>query len=164
MWKRTKIIATIGPASASPERVSELIQAGVDVFRINFSHGNYEAHEQSLQMIRQAEQAAGRPIAVCGDLCGPKIRVAPLQGGTQQLLTGQSVTIQRTPLEGTAERFSTTLPELVDVVRVGEAILLADGRLRLEVTELNRPESFTCRVVEGGLSPAARESICRKRN
>ena len=150
MWKRTKIVATVGPASASEERLRDLIEAGVDVFRINFSHGNWEAHEASLQLIRAAEREAGRPVAICGDLCGPKIRVGPLQGGSQQLLTGQSLVIQRAATEGDAQRLSTTLPELVDLVRPGEPILLADGRIRLEVTEVHPPEQIVCRVMMGG--------------
>ncbi len=150
MWKRTKIVATVGPASASKERILQLIEAGVDVFRINFSHGRWETHETSLQLIRDAERESGRPIAICGDLCGPKIRVGPLQGGVQQVVAGQSLVIQRAAIEGTAERISTTLPELVDLVQPGEVILLADGRLRLEVTEVRAPEECTCRVVVGG--------------
>ena len=150
MWKRTKIVATIGPASASEKCIRELIDAGVDVFRINFSHGDWEGHEAALNMIREAELEMGRPIAICGDLCGPKIRVGLLQDGTQQLQSGQSVIIQRTPIEGNARRFSTTLPELVDLVRPQETILLADGRIRLKVTDVAPPEKFVCRVVTGG--------------
>lgn len=150
MWKRTKIVATIGPASASPAKVQELIETGVDVFRVNFSHGDWQGHEASLKVIREAEQHVGRPIAICGDLCGPKIRVGPLQGGIQQLKAGESLVIQRAAIEGDAHRFSTTLAELVDRVQPGETILLADGRIRLEVTEVNPPDEFMCRVVVGG--------------
>jgi pyruvate kinase len=150
MWKRTKIVATVGPASATEQRVAELIEAGVDVFRINFSHGTWDEHEQAIKLIRTAEQQAGRPIAVYGDLCGPKIRVGTLQDGRQELVTGQTLVIQRAAIEGDAERFSTTLPELVDVVCAGESILLADGRIRLEVTEPQPPDQIVCRVVVGG--------------
>ncbi len=150
MWKRTKIVATVGPASASPERLRELIEAGVDVFRINFSHGTWQQHESALQMIRTAEREAGRPVAICGDLCGPKIRVGPIQGGQVQLVTGQSLVIQRAATEGHAACISTTLPELVDAVRPGETIMLADGRLQLEVTDVQPPDRFVCRVQVGG--------------
>jgi len=153
MLKRTKIVATVGPASDSREEILALVEAGVDVFRVNFSHGNDEQRDQFLQNIRAAEREAGRPIAVCGDLCGPKIRVGMIQGGEVSLQTGQEIVIQRLPqegFEGTAQRISTTLAELVDVVRVGETILLADGRLRFEVIRTSAPEDFTCRVTVGG--------------
>ena len=133
------------------ERLRELIEAGVDVFRVNFSHGSQEEHEQSLQMIRAAEKEAGRPIAICGDLCGPKIRVGPIPQGPVPLETGQELIIQRAATEGNAQCISTTLPELVDTVRTGETILLADGRIRLEVTETHPPEKFICRVLVGGI-------------
>ncbi len=151
MWKRTKIMATVGPASASAERLRELIDAGVDLFRINFSHGNWDAHGEAIELIRAAEREAGRPIAICGDLCGPKIRVGVLRDGTHQLGTGQAVVIQREVIVGDAERFCTTLPELIDLVQPGEIVLLADGRIRLEVVEVQAPEQFTCRVVVGGV-------------
>lgn len=150
MWKRTKIIATIGPASDNQTRIEELIRAGVDVFRINFSHGTRETHEQELLAIRAAESHVGRPVAVCGDLCGPKIRVSPLVNGEATLVAGQTITVQRAPVTGSSERISTTLPELVDAVRPGDPILLADGRLRLEVIDIQPPDGFTCRVVVGG--------------
>ena len=150
MFKRTKIVATIGPASGSPDRLRELIAAGVDVFRINFSHGDEEQRGEFLTNIRAAEQETGRPVAICGDLCGPKIRVGMIEGETVNLQPGSEIVIQREPVDGTAERISTTLAELVDVVHVGNKILLADGRLRFEVVRTSPPEEFTCRVVVGG--------------
>lgn len=150
MWKRTKIVATLGPASNCLATMEEMIRAGVDVFRINFSHGTPEEREGLLQQVRQAERNVGRPVAVCGDLCGPKIRVGPIHDNEVQLIAGQSLVIQRTPVEGTDRRISTTLPELVDVARPGEVILLADGRMRLEVTESLPPDQIVCTVVVGG--------------
>ncbi len=150
MQKRTKIVATVGPASESTQMLCALIEAGVNVFRINFSHGDEQQRTRFLTNIRAAEQEVGRPVAICGDLCGPKIRVGMIQGGEVLLEADQEIVIQRTPIEGTAERISTTLAELVDVVRVGETILLADGRLRFEVVRTSPPNEFTCRVVVGG--------------
>jgi len=150
MMKRTKIVATVGPASGSREKLRALVEAGVDVFRINFSHGDDEQRGGFLRHIRAVEHEVGRPVAICGDLCGPKIRVGMIQGGEVELEAGREIVIKRMPIEGTAECVSTTLPELVDVVHPGERILLADGRLRLEVVRTSRPEDFTCRVIVGG--------------
>lgn len=150
MLKRTKIVATVGPASGTPDILGRLIESGVDVFRINFSHGDEHQRATFLREIRAAELLAGRPVAICGDLCGPKIRVGMILGGEINLQTGREIIVQRTPVEGTAERISTTLAELVDVVRVGNTILLADGRLRFEVIRISPPDEFTCRVIVGG--------------
>ena len=150
MIKRTKIVATVGPGSGSREKLRALVEAGVDVFRINFSHGDDAQRSDFLQNIRVVEHDVGRPVAICGDLCGPKIRVGMVQGGEIVLEAGREIVIQRTPVEGTVERISTTLPELVDEVRTGERILLADGRLCFEVIHASRPENFTCRIVVGG--------------
>ena len=151
MDKRTKIVATVGPACSSAEKLRALIDAGVDVFRINFSHGDETQRGQFLKDIRVAEQEAGRPVAICGDLCGPKIRVGMIRDGEVDLKADAQIVIQREPVEGTSERISTTLPELVDVVVVGETILLADGRLRFEVVSTSPPEEFTCRILVGGV-------------
>jgi len=97
------------------------------------------------------EKERGEPIAVCGDLCGPKIRVGLIHGGAVLLAEGQEVVIQREPIEGDATRISTTLAELVDDVTVGEAILLDDGKIRLDVVETNPPDEITCRVIVGGV-------------
>lgn len=150
MIKRTKIVATVGPASGSREKLRALVEAGVDVFRINFSHGDDEQRGDFLHHIRAVEHDVGRPVAICGDLCGPKIRVGMIQGGEVELEAGREIVIKRMPVDGTAECISTTLPELVDAVRSGERILLADGRLHLEVVRTSRPEDFTCRVIVGG--------------
>ncbi|MGQ4807039.1 Pyruvate kinase [Candidatus Entotheonellaceae bacterium PAL068K] len=150
MMKRTKIIATVGPGVGSRKKLRALVEAGVDVFRINFSHGDEAQRGEFLQHIRAVEHDAGRLVAICGDLCGPKIRVGMMQGGEVELAAGREIVMQRRPIEGTADRMSTTLPELVDVVRPGERILLADGRLRFEVIKTSPPEDFTCRVVVGG--------------
>jgi pyruvate kinase len=149
--KRTKIVATVGPASSSRETLREMILAGVDVFRINFSHGTELEHRTALESIRAVEAEVGRPVAICADLCGPKIRVGVIQGGEVTLRGGDEIEVVRLPVEGNSKTISTTLAELVDVVRPGQHILLADGRLRLQVTDCRPPEKFTCRVVVGGV-------------
>jgi len=151
MTIRTKIVATIGPASRDIQTLGRLLQAGCDVFRLNFSHGTYQEHQQSLENICAAEAATGMPAAVLADLCGPKIRAGKIDGGSVLLADGATLTIQREPVLGNVQRISTTLPEMVDQVTVGETILMDDGKLRLEVISTNAPTSFACRVIRGGM-------------
>jgi len=148
---RTKIVATVGPACGSRDKLRELAEAGVDVFRVNFSHGDEAQREAFLRDIRLVEAELGGPLAVIADLCGPKIRVGPVRGGGVLLAAGQQVTIQRQPIEGTPQRISTTLEELIDCVAPGQAILLDDGKMRLEVTAVRPGEEVVCRVVRGGV-------------
>lgn len=148
--KRTKILATVGPATCTLQKLTAMVQAGVNVFRINFSHGTESQWDKFLRNIRRVEETIGHPIAVCADLCGPKIRVGVLDGDEIRVDRGQTIVIQRRAIEGNQERFSTTLPELVDVVSTGDNVLLADGRLRLVVTATAPPDEFTCEVKVGG--------------
>jgi pyruvate kinase len=148
--KRTKIVATIGPASGTLQRIGDLIDSGVDMFRVNFSHGTTDERAGYLRDIRAVESEKKRPVAICADLCGPKIRVGVMRDGGADLERGSELVVQREPVDGTAERISTTLHELVDLVAVGDRILLADGRLRLAVVDIAPPEHFTCRVEIGG--------------
>ncbi len=147
---RTRIIATLGPASGAPGRIRELVAAGADVFRLNFSHGTLEQKDVWLREIRAVEAERGEPLAVLADLCGPKIRVGEIAGGSVQLVEGQTLILQREAAVGNAERISLTLPELVEAARVGDAVLLDDGKVRLEVTEAGRPDRIVCRVAVGG--------------
>ncbi|MCY2930495.1 MAG: pyruvate kinase [Planctomycetota bacterium] len=147
---RTKVVATVGPASSSPEMLEALARAGVDVFRINFSHGDEQTHEQSLRNIRAVEAKIGEPIAVMGDLCGPKIRVGKIAGEKFTLKAGATLTIQSEPIEGTAGRISTTLAELPAEAAVGQTILINDGAIRLEVVEVRPPREIVCLVKVGG--------------
>jgi len=151
MFIRTKIVATVGPASAGRDVLAAMVEAGVDVFRINFSHGDEAQRGEFLAAIRAVEAARGEPIAVMADLCGPKIRVGPITGGSMLLAEGQELVIQRDPVEGTPERISTTLEELPGEVSAGETILLDDGRLRLRVVRADPPRELLCRVTAGGV-------------
>jgi len=147
----TKIVATVGPASGDMQTLRGMVEAGCDVFRINFSHGDEAQRQEFLDNIRRVEAETGRPLGIIADLCGPKIRVGPIKGGAVLLAEGQEVTIQRDPIEGRADRISTTLAELVDQVSSGQRILLDDGRIVLEVLGVSPPEAFVCRVVRGGV-------------
>lgn len=150
MLIRTKVVATVGPATSEPAMIERLMRAGVDVFRVNFSHGTVQQRKALLDAIRSIEAKLGTPVAVMADLCGPKIRVGAIEGGSFLLAEGSEITIVRQVVQGNARRISTTLPELIDEVRVGEKILLDDGKLRLEVLSVDPPAKFVCRVVRGG--------------
>lgn len=150
MLIKTKIVATLGPASWNLPAILNLARAGVDVFRLNFSHGTIEQHACSLQNVRAAEQQLKRPLAAMADLCGPKIRVGQIAGGAVTLADGAQITIQREPIEGTAERISTTLPELIDQAKKGERLSFNDGRIQLEVVRTKAPKEIVCRVLVGG--------------
>ncbi|WP_310599906.1 pyruvate kinase [Desulfobulbus sp.] len=148
--KKAKIVCTIGPSSNTPEILGKMILAGMDVARLNFSHGSYETHEAALAAVREAEKAWEKPIAVLQDLCGPKIRTGPMQGGAVQLLAGEVLAIQADPMEGTAQRFSTVAPEILADLRTGDPVLLDDGLLELRVLREGAREVL-CEVVVGGM-------------
>ncbi len=148
---RTKIVATIGPASSSREMIARLAGAGCDVFRVNFSHGDADQRQAFLENVRAVERDRGEPLAVMADLCGPKIRLGVIGGGSVRLEEGQQVVIQREPVEGSTKRLSTTLEELPAEVRVGETLLIDDGRVRLTVESADGGAEAVCRVVRGGV-------------
>ena len=148
---RTKIVATVGPASRDRKTLADLAKAGCDVFRVNFSHGTVQDHALALRSIREVEQETGSPLAVLADLCGPKIRVGPIDGGSVRLTEGDTIAIQRQPIEGTAGRISTTLAELVDQARAGQDLLLDDGKIRLRVVQVLPGDGIVCEIVVGGV-------------
>ncbi len=147
--KLTRIVCTVGPASASTDTLGRMVLAGMDIARLNFSHGSHEAHGSVLRAVRAAEEEWGRPVAVLMDLCGPKIRTGPMQDGAITLTAGARVVIQAEPMAGTAERFSTIAPEIIDDLRPGDPLLLDDGAIELAVEE-QRGSEAVCRVVVGG--------------
>ncbi len=148
---RTKIVATVGPACAEPAVLERMARAGVDVFRINFSHGDPAARAEAVANIRLVEARIGEPLAIMGDLCGPKIRVGPIHGGSCLLGEGAHLAIVRDPVLGSAAEISTTLPELIDCADIGQALLLDDGKIRLKVIETSPPERIVCEVTAGGV-------------
>ena len=148
---KTKIVATVGPACWDLEGLTRLAKAGVDVFRLNFSHGTQAERGKALRNIRQVSADMGEPLAVMADLCGPKIRTGKMRSGQAVLSAGDDLIIQRKPVLGTSRRISTTLAELIDNVRRGQRILLDDGKIELKVTHRNPPGSIICKVVTGGV-------------
>jgi len=148
--RKAKIVCTLGPATDTAEQIDALVAAGMDVARMNFSHGTHADHERRLKLVREAADRAGRPVAVLQDLQGPKIRTGKMRGGKVELVAGREVTITTAEVLGTSARFSTTYAGLVSDVRVGDEILLADGRLRLTVLKKPKKTEIKCRVVLGG--------------
>jgi pyruvate kinase len=149
--RRTKIIATVGPATSSETRLRDLIAAGVDVFRLNFSHGSHEAHGDVVTRVRALATAAGRSVAVLQDLSGPKIRTGLLRGHAPiPLAAGDELTIAVGDFPGAPGRVSTSYEHLPSLVKRGDTLLLDDGRIQLRVESNDRQQIQTV-VVDGGL-------------
>jgi pyruvate kinase len=147
--RRAKIVCTIGPATASRERLRGLVEAGMDVARLNFSHGTHADHQRIHRLVRETAEAMGRPIGVLADLQGPKIRLGEFAESPVEWRTGDHVVITSEQVVGTAERVSCTYPRLPAEVRVGDRLLIDDGKVAVEVTGVNGPD-VACLVVEGG--------------
>jgi len=150
--RRTKIVCTIGPASAAVEQLDRLVAAGMDVARLNFSHGTHDEHAQVIRRIREGEPRWGRPIAILQDLQGPKLRLGtfgPGGGGRVDLEVGKLFTLEPVPVMGTAEHASVTHPEYLTKVRPGDEIWMDDGMIQLRV-EQAAPAGVQTRVIAGG--------------
>ncbi len=147
--RRTKIIATLGPASSTPEVLARLFQAGADVFRLNFSHGTHEDHAARFAMIRALEARVGRPIGILADVQGPKLRVGQFSGGRVHLQTGQAFRLDLNATPGNAQRVNLPHPEIIEAAAIGATLLLDDGKLRLRVTH-KRADALETEVVVGG--------------
>ncbi|HET6616436.1 MAG TPA: pyruvate kinase [Gemmatimonadota bacterium] len=149
---RTKIICTLGPSSESPDTIRDLMRAGMDCARLNFSHGDYEEYARVIRMIREISEETGLPVAILQDLQGPKIRIGRIDGGAVELAEGETVRIiNNTESPGTRELLTTTYHELPHDVAPGDRVLLDDGRLVLEVEEIEGDDVVRSVVLEGGL-------------
>ncbi|MGY1720366.1 pyruvate kinase [Blastococcus sp. SYSU DS0552] len=149
MSRRAKIVCTLGPATSSAEQVTALVESGMDIARLNFSHGSHEDHATAYHLVRQASDSTGHAVAILADLQGPKIRLGTFADGPVTWATGSEVCITVEDVEGTAERVSTTYKDLANDVRVGDRLLVDDGNLSLSVVRVEGPDVF-CLVVEGG--------------
>lgn len=147
--RRTKIVSTLGPAVASYEKIKELVDNGMDVARLNFSHGEHADHEANYRWVRQASDAAGRAVGVLADLQGPKIRLGRFIDGRAMWNTGDEVIITVDDVEGTKERVSTTYKQLADDARPGDRMLIDDGKVAVEVRSVDGHDVH-CVVTEGG--------------
>ena len=147
--RRTKIIATLGPASGSIEVLTRLFQAGADVFRLNFSHGTHDDHAARFAMIRELEDRFERPIGILADVQGPKLRVGTFSGGRVFLKTGQPFRLDLNATPGGADRVNLPHPEIIEAASIGSSLLLDDGKLRLRVVR-KRADALETEVVVGG--------------
>jgi pyruvate kinase len=148
--RRAKIICTIGPASGETETLEELIEAGMDVARLNFSHGTHEEHARTVERVREAARRRGKTVGIMQDLQGPKIRTGTMEGGSAELKEGEEFIITTDDIgDGNARRVSTTYAQLASDVRPGNRILLDDGYLALKVTSVEGNDVHTV-VEEGG--------------
>ncbi|GAB3598773.1 pyruvate kinase [Angustibacter peucedani] len=147
--RRAKIVCTLGPAVSTPEQIRALVEAGMDVARLNLSHGSYADHEKVYAMVREASDAVGRSVAVLVDLQGPKIRLGNFASGPQVLENGDTFTITTEDVPGDKDLVSTTYAGLPGDVGPGDRILIDDGKVAVEVTSVDGPR-VTTRVVEGG--------------
>jgi pyruvate kinase len=146
---KTKIVATIGPASETPDMLERLIRAGLNVARLNFSHGDFAEHAERINRIRSAAEAAGRRVAIMADLPGPKIRIGKIEPEPIQLHPGDNFILSADVVSGNAERASVTLTHLPRVVKPGDKLFLNDGLVQLTVQHVAGPEVH-CKVAVGG--------------
>ncbi|MDR4317286.1 pyruvate kinase [Niallia circulans] len=136
--RKTKIVCTIGPASESVEKLTQLMEAGMNVSRLNFSHGDFEEHGARIKNIREAAEITGNNIAILLDTKGPEIRTNNMKDGAIELVAGNDIIVSMTEVEGTTEKFSVTYEGLIDDVEPGSKILLDDGLIGLEVTKIDK--------------------------
>ena len=149
--RRTKIVATIGPATSSPEMLKAIIEAGATTLRLNFSHGSHADHQRSIRLIRQTAFELNQPVAILQDLQGPKIRLGKFENGSIILAKGDRFTLTNRPVVGTQEISCVTYDYLAQEVPVGAKILLDDGRVEMVVDEINRDKGdLYCRITVAG--------------
>lgn len=149
LFKKTKVVCTIGPASENVEALTKLAQAGMNIARLNFSHGTHEEHLARIKMVRQVAESTGINLGVALDTKGPEIRLGNFVNDTEEYQIGEIVYIEKAECEGTHERFHIQVPELFDDLASGNEILINDGKMRLTVLE-NDGNELKCRVEVAG--------------
>jgi pyruvate kinase len=158
--RRTKIVATIGPASQEPEVLKRMVDAGLDVARLNFSHGNLDLHAENAERVRAAANAAGRQVAILQDLPGPKLRVGAIENDVADLKPGETLVLMcGSSAVGDETRLSVTWPGLANAVDAGDVIYLADGKIRLRVSAMRSGDGEVETIVEVGGAVASRQGL-----
>ena len=150
-WSKTKIVATLGPATSSKETLLEIINAGVDVCRVNFSHGSYEDHGKVIDIIREINHENGYHTAILADLQGPKLRIGEVENNSVELVNGAQIKITTQKCVGNAEKVYITYPQFPQDVKIGEMILVDDGKIHLRVIDTNKDDEVLAKVVHGGM-------------
>lgn len=157
--RKTKIVATIGPASDSPNQLQTLLAAGMNVARLNFSHGSHDEHGRRIGRLRRLAETAGRPLAILQDLAGPKVRIGGFAAGSIELQAGGRFTLTTRPVVGDRDAVSVSYARLPQEVRPGDTLLLADGQIELEVRQVG-DHDIRCAVVVGGTLSANKGVNC----
>ncbi|MDE7253717.1 MAG: pyruvate kinase, partial [Acetatifactor sp.] len=147
--RKTKIICTIGPASESEECLRELMKAGMDVARFNFSHGTKEAQKEKLERVIKVREELGLHVATLLDTKGPEIRLRDFEGGKVEIVAGQKFTLTTEEIMGTAQKASISYKNLKNDISVGTTILIDDGLIEMRVDEIQEKD-IVCRVINGG--------------
>lgn len=150
-YNRTKIVATLGPASSSPEVLEEMAKAGADVFRVNFSHGDYAVVEQLVKDIREINRKLGTHVSILGDLQGPKLRIGEVENNGVELVEGAELLFTTNKVIGNAERVYMTYQQFPKDVKPGENVLIDDGKLVLKVISTNGKDEVRAQVMHGGI-------------
>ena len=150
--RNAKIVATLGPSSSTEKQIRDLFVAGVDVFRLNFSHGTQEEHKARCETARRVGNEFGRPVGILADLQGPKLRVGRFAGGAIELVPGSTFRLDLDPADGSAQRVNLPHPEIFAALVAGASLLLDDGRLQLKVESFAKDHAVTRVVVGGRLS------------
>lgn len=157
---RTKIVATLGPASSQKDVLLSMIKAGLDVCRLNFSHGSQEVHQKTIDTIREINKKYKTNVGILADLQGPKIRIGLVKEGGINLVNGNKIIITTKEQIGDEERIYLTYESFPKDVRQGEIILLDDGKLQMRVLESNLKDEVLCEVVHGGILTSRKGLTC----
>lgn len=150
--RKTKVVCTIGPSSESSSKLAELADAGMDIMRLNFSHGSFEEHQKRVDTIREIMKINGKKIAILQDLCGPKIRIGTLKGRMITLHEGKTFILTTDECEGDEDKVYVTYPDLQKEVQIGNFIMLQDGTKKLQVIEIKGNDIITKVIVGGTLT------------
>lgn len=149
-FNRTKIVATMGPATSDISVLEAMFAEGLDICRINFSHGDYEAVKKTIENIRELNKKMNRHVGILGDLQGPKLRIGVVKNNSASLVAGEEIVITTKEMEGDENMVYITYPQFPQDVKVGETVLIDDGKLHLQVLDTNGKDRVRCRITVGG--------------